>query len=192
MLLALILSIILFLLSFIFLVLLTIGSFSKRTTFLRMSFLFLLIMYIGVFFMFAMELLGLHIIATDDLAWGWGYFFIVCQLLFLLVFYGLLVDNFIFCENCIYQITYFLTFKRRSYDDVKHYKQKVTHEMMKRSRFRDPEPVTDCTLDVFFKDGKSKMIMGDDEHDKRIVYIKKLLGEKAQRNNSRRSQKKDA
>ena len=104
---------------------------------------------------------------------GVAYIFIFMNAIGLIMPYFLLVGTTIFGKQYIYRITYFLTLKKYSYEDVIRYRMKYESGIV-HTRLGQRKVIT-YVFEIYFSDYHYSEFGVDKHNDRRITCIKKIL-----------------
>lgn len=107
--------------------------------------------------------------------WGFSYMFIVMNSCFIVMQYFSLVGSAVFTKNSIYRLTKFLVWKRHTYDEVIGYVMKNTSGRVVR-RFGQYHVVT-FDVEIYFTNNQYASFSTKDQFNKKVVHIKQLLEE---------------
>ena len=172
MLVAFIIGLSIFLISFLLSLLIAFGAILKRVGVTSFGIIPVLFFLFFPCFCLTLELAMFH---TAPHIWGIVYFFIAMNVYFCVMQYVLLVGSAIFTKNNIYRLTKFLVWKKHSYDDVIGYVMKKSTGRVVR-RFGQSTVVT-FDVEIYFSDNQYASFSTKDQNDRKVAHIKQLLEE---------------
>jgi len=161
-----------FLVSFLLSLLIAFGTIFKKVGATSFGIIPVLFFLLFPCFCLTLELAMFH---TAPHVWGIACFFVAMNAYFLVMQYIFLVDSAIFTKNNIYRLTKFLVWKKYSYDDVIGYvMKKSTGRVVRRS---GQSTVVTFDVEIYFNDNQYASFSTKDQNNRKVAHIKQLLEE---------------